>query len=79
MNEPKYKRDVDLVTSMSADERAKFTTWMAELDRAHEKSGRPYGAGSVWEATGAECWINAFREGYSATDALAEDLSYADC
>jgi hypothetical protein len=79
MSEEKFKGDADLLASMTDDEREKFIVWMTQLDLAHVRAGRPYGTRSLWESTGAECWVHAFRDGDDPADALAEDLSYVDC
>lgn len=74
-----YKADIDLLASMSSEERERFIAWLDVFEETHIAAGRPYGERVVWVMTGMECWVHAFRDGDDPADALAEDLSYADC
>lgn len=31
----------------------------------------------IWRWTGSECWIDYYEDGYSAIEAIKEDMSYA--
>lgn len=74
----RYANDRALLARLAPDVRAKFVAYMIELDAADAQRGRPYGEGSLWETTGAECWFTFFEDGYSPKDALAEDESCWD-
>lgn len=73
VSEPTWPADRKLMAALTAEQHWKFTEWMRELDAAHVKRGSPYGAGSLWKLTGAECWWGFFEEGLSPKDALIED------
>ncbi len=70
-----YEADADALADLTDDQKVKFVAWMKELDAAHERAGSPYGPGSLWQATGAQCWLAYFEEGADPADALAEDMS----
>lgn len=72
-----YPDDKVMLDGMSPTWKAAFLEFMDELDAEHAKRGRPYGEGSFWKLTGAKAWRGFFDDGYSAGDALAEDLTYA--
>ena len=78
LTKPHYPADETALARQSPAERIRFEQWMQELDAAHQRIGSPYGEGSLWQITGAECWLTSFEEGDTAADALAEDLSNAD-
>lgn len=55
-----------------------FAEWCDRLDAYHTEQRQAgvfegYGAGSVVEMTGAECWLDFFFDGFSPEDALDED------
>jgi len=72
-----YPADQEALDAMSVENRARFELWFADLEAVHKRYGSPYGEGSLAENTGIECWMTAFEEGMSATDALDEDLTNA--
>ena len=72
-----YPADVALIERLSPDVKARFDQYMADLDASHARLGSPYGEGSLWQLTGAECWFASFEDGITADDALDEDLNYA--
>lgn len=51
--------------------RMKLTYWMLRF----RYQANPLRA---WKWTGEECWTDYWRDGYSARDAIAEDMSYGD-
>lgn len=75
MGKSEYPLDAILLNGMSHDVRKDFEAFMAELDAEHERLGKPYGDGSLWHITGAECWHSFYCDGYTAKDALQEDLN----
>lgn len=68
-----YPRDSVLLDNLSADDRSDFKRYMDELDAEHARIGCPYGDGSLWQLTGAECWYSYFEDGFSAASALVCD------
>jgi hypothetical protein len=78
LTEPRCEGDRLALAKMSNLERERFEEWMTALGAAHVKAGSPYGEMSLWETTGAECWLDYFRDDFAPEDALAEDLSHAD-
>jgi len=70
-----YESDADALADLSDAEQKRFAAWMEKLDAEHKKVGLPYGEGSLWQLTGAECWLSWFIDGADPADALAEDLS----
>lgn len=77
MTTDRYPADVALLATLSSEEKVRFEQFMSDLDAAHARLGSPYGNGSLWQLTGAECWFAAFNDGETAADALEEDLSEA--
>ena len=75
MHEPHYQLDAETLAKLTPERRAVFNEWMARLDVEHARLGSPYGEGSLWETTGAECWLSWFEDGDEPADALREDLS----
>lgn len=73
-----YSNDREELAKLAPDTQAAFIKYMDELDAEHAKRGLPYGNESLWKLTGAECWFGFFEDGYSAADALTEDLTYAN-
>ena len=59
-----------------------FEEWCKALDEHHEHLRQTedgfegYGAGSLIEQTGAECWRSYYDDDFSPEDALSEDRSY---
>jgi len=70
----RFPADVDLMNELSPEDRANFERWMAALDAEHAKLGSPYGRGSLWQLTGAECWHSFFEDGMPPDEALHEDM-----
>lgn len=75
---PHFPSDAITLSKMDPLHREHFDAWMKRLDEAHKAMGSPYGEGSLWRNTGAECWLDAFEDGLSPTEALKEDMSNAD-
>lgn len=75
---PHYPYDVAALACLGPERRTAFEEWMKRLDADHVKRGSPYGQGSLWRITGAECWLRPFLDGDEPEDALAEDLDNAD-
>lgn len=73
-----YPGDKSLIAQIDPDVRARFEAYMSELDQEHVKRCSPYGEGTLWSTTGAACWFSYFEDGRSPSEALDEDLSYAD-
>jgi hypothetical protein len=63
------------MNTLSPEDRANFERWMVELDAEHAKRGSPYGAGSFWQLTGAECWHAFFEDGMPVSEALDQDMA----
>jgi hypothetical protein len=76
--DPVYQGDITALQNLTPARRAEFEIWMKALDEAHVAAGSPYGEGSLWKLTGAECWLSAFEDGDDPSDALDEDLSNSD-
>lgn len=70
-----FHNDRILLDSLPAERRAAFEKYMAELDEECAKRGHPYGEGSLWTNTGAQCWFDFFEDEMTAADALDEDMS----
>ena len=49
-----------------------FEEWIAALDAEARRIG--YGSGSYSGMTGLDCWRDAYDDGMTPTDALAEDI-----
>lgn len=73
-----YEADADALAGLTDEQKEKFVAWMEKLDVEHKRLGSPYGNVTLWQATGAECWLSWFLDGDDPADALAEDLSNAD-
>jgi hypothetical protein len=73
-----YQSDLALLGRLSEERKASFLAYMEAMDAEHAKRELPYGDGSLWQTTGAECWFNYFDEGFSPSEAFDEDLSYTD-
>ena len=70
----RFPADVELLDTLSPEDRANFERWMGALDAEHIKRGSPYGSGSLWQLTGAECWHSFFEDGMPPSEALDEDM-----
>lgn len=75
---PTYPAEIEFFSKLAPEKREAFGKWMAELDDAHAAIDSPYGVGSLWQTTGANCWFDYFENEFSPGDALAEDMSYAE-
>lgn len=71
----RFQGDIELLNKIGPDQAAAFEKFMSDLDAEHAKRGTPYGSGSLWQNTGAECWYSFFEDGMSPSDALDEDMS----
>lgn len=68
-----YQADAEIATD------AEFMTWLGELEglmRRHESlhGWCPYDL-PLADSTGLQCWHDYYKDGYTARDALNEDLS----
>lgn len=70
---PSYPADEEALAAMAPVDRARFEIWMRELEAEHKRDGFAYGDGSLWEMTGAECWLDYFKDGMTAREALDAD------
>lgn len=63
-------------------QRISFEDWCKALDAYHqrlrdtEEGFIGYGAASVIEQTGAECWLDYYDDDFTPEEALDEDRSY---
>lgn len=73
-----HPHDIEAFAKIPDDRKEAFTKWMDELDAEHVKAGSPYGDGSLSEITGIEAWIPSFDDEMTPSEALQEDMSYAD-
>lgn len=73
---PLFPLDAVLLDGLSADDRSGFIKYMAELDAENKSLGCPYGEGSLWQLTGAECWFDFYNDGIEPVAAIEEDQSY---
>lgn len=73
-----YPADVEAIAAIPDDQRPAFEKWFSDLESEHTKRGSPYGDGGLAKNTGVECWIEFFKDEWSAAGALDEDLSYGD-
>jgi hypothetical protein len=71
----RFPADIEMLAKMTPEARDAFEKFMADLDAEHAKIGSPYGRGSLWQLTGAECWSAFHEDGMSPADALDEDMS----
>lgn len=71
----RFPADVELLAGITPEKREGFEKFMADLDAEHVKRGAPYGRGSLWQITGAECWYAFYDDGKPPTEALNEDMS----
>lgn len=71
----RFPADLELLNKIGPEKSAAFESFMADLDAEHAKREAPYGRGSLWQITGAECWYSFFEDGMSPSDALNEDMS----
>jgi len=71
-----YLSDAKALSKMEPETKAEFEKYMDALDTESASRGYPYGSGSLWQTTGAECWLGFFEDGYSPSQAFDEDLSY---
>ncbi len=78
LTEPIYPSDVQALAGLTEGERDAFEDYMKKLDLEHTHRGAPYGDGSLWSLTGAQCWLGYFIDGYDADEAMDEDRSNAD-
>jgi hypothetical protein len=81
LTKPRWPQDEVELAKMSLKERLEFEEWMRRLDIAHHDEGSFYGPNSLWETTGATCWLDFFNDPSYRNDprgALLEDLSHAD-
>ena len=69
-------KDEDLIKSMCENEKAKFEVWLDELNKVHSET-KHYGEGLLENLTGIYCWFDYFVGGYTAREAIDEDLSSA--
>jgi len=74
---PAFQGDADALAKLTLQQREAFEAWMKELDAEHAKAGYPYGEQSLWKATGVECWLGYFNDGYEPDYAMSEDMSQA--
>lgn len=72
-----YSADHEAIATLSAEQQAQLETWFKELDEEHAKAGHPYGTETLSQATGVNCWLSFFVDGYKPKEALDEDLSHA--
>lgn len=71
----RFASDIELLANITPENREGFEKFMSNLDAEHAKLGSPYGKGSLWQITGAECWY-AFYEGLmTPKEALEEDMT----
>ncbi|WP_061026294.1 hypothetical protein [Bradyrhizobium sp. CCH5-F6] len=71
----RFPADLDLLAKLKPETRDAFEKFMVDLDAEHVKREAPYGRGSLWQITGAECWYSFFEDGMSPAEALDEDMS----
>lgn len=71
----RFPADLELLAKLGPEKSAAFEQFMKDLDAEHAKQGAPYGRGSLWQLTGAECWHSFHEDGMSPADALYEDMS----
>lgn len=72
-----YTEDIILLDSLSAEDKSDFLKFMDELDAENAAFDFPYGL-SMWGGTGCSCWYESYKDGYTAKEALAEDMSYGE-
>lgn len=70
-----FASDIALLANLKPEARESFERFMADLDAEHVKRNSPYGRGSLWQITGAECWHAFHEDGMSPADALDEDMT----
>lgn len=71
-----YRADDVALAPLTGEQLSAFKSWMDKLDEEHARIGAPYGDGTLWKTTGAECWLQYWRDDYGPKDALSEDLSH---
>lgn len=70
----RFPADLELLAKITPENREGFEKYMTELDAEHAKRDAPYGRGSFWQITGAECWYAFYEDGMSPAEALDEDM-----
>jgi hypothetical protein len=70
----RFPADIVMLNKMDAEQRTAFEKFMNDLDAEHARLGAPYGLGSLWQITGAECWLAFHEDGMSPATALEEDM-----
>lgn len=75
---PHFEDDKELLESLCPNEKDKFESWFTELNTENLKRNNAFYSGQPLEkSTGITCWFDFFVEGYTAVEALDEDLTNA--
>lgn len=77
LDELEYSDDRALVESMPDDEKSRFAQWMVQLESENKATGQHY-TPPLSQSTGVTCWYDYFSDGYSAKEAMLDDLSHSD-